>query len=141
MRGIKKEFAKANNDAYLALLRSGPYVVNIYKDTKTLDEDGNKKYELQSSEFFESRAEARKAAEAARSKFDNDYRIQDFKQILHRHFVKRSRLAGVGDQHHVVGGNAGFSGAVGDETGYRGGRIHQRVQFGRRDVTGYPVAK
>jgi len=77
---IKKEFAKANNDAYLALLRSGPYVVNIYKDTKTLDEDGNKKYELQSSEFFESRAEARKAAEAARSKFGNDYRIQDFKR-------------------------------------------------------------
>lgn len=77
---LKAQFAKANNDAYMSLLRSGPYVVNVYKQTDTLDENGNKQYELQKSEFFESRSEARKAADEARSKLGNNYRVQDFKR-------------------------------------------------------------
>jgi hypothetical protein len=60
----KNEFAKANNDAYLKLMRSGRYVVNTYEVSGTDPDTGEPQLAVAESKFFESRAEARKYAQA-----------------------------------------------------------------------------
>ena len=88
----KAEFAKANNDAYLKLMRSGRYIVNTYEVTGT-DENGDPQLSLSESRFFESRAEARRFA-------------QDQEKLLGREFVKAFKKSDIEQLLYTPGGRA-----------------------------------
>jgi hypothetical protein len=88
----KNEFAKANNDAYLKLLRSGRYIVNTYEVTGT-DENGDPQLSLSESRFFESRADARRFA-------------QDQEKLLGREFVKAFKKSDIEQLLYTPGGRA-----------------------------------
>lgn len=89
----KDEFAKANNDAYLKLLRSGRYVVNTYEVTGTDPDTGEPQLTVNESKFFESRAEARRYA-------------QDQEKTLGRDFVKAFKKSNIEQLLYTPGGRA-----------------------------------
>ena len=75
----KNEFARANNDAYLKLMRSGKYVVNTYDVIGTDEETGESELAVGESKFFESRTEARRYADQQRRLVGNDF-VKAFKK-------------------------------------------------------------
>ena len=79
IRRTKEQFYNADNDAYVTFLRSGNYVVNVYKPIGT-DEEGRQQFEVQESQFFESKSEARNFAEEQRKLVDDPSLIQEFKK-------------------------------------------------------------
>ncbi len=89
----KAEFAKANNDAYLKLMRSGRYVVNTYEVTGTDEDTGEPLLTVGESRFFESRAEARRFA-------------QEQERLLGRDFVKAFKKSNIEQLLYTPGGRA-----------------------------------
>lgn len=89
----KAEFAKANNDAYLKLMRSGRYVVNTYEVAGTDEDTGEPQLVVNESRFFESRAEARRFA-------------QDQEKLLGRDFVKAFKKSNIEQLLYTPGGRA-----------------------------------
>ena len=76
---LKDQFNNADNDAYVKLLRSGNYVVNVYKPVGT-DEEGNPQNVVEISKFFESKSEAKQFAEDQRKLVDDPNLVQEFKR-------------------------------------------------------------
>lgn len=76
---LKDQFVNADNDAYVTFLRTGNYVVNVYKPVG-VDEEGRPQFEVQESQFFESKSEAREFAEAQRKLVDDPELVKDFKK-------------------------------------------------------------
>ena len=76
---LKQQFANADNDAYVTFLRTGNYVVNVYKPTG-VDEEGRPQFQVQESRFFESKSEARQFAEDQRKLVDDPELIKEFKK-------------------------------------------------------------
>jgi len=89
----KFEFTKANNDAYLKLMRPGRYVVNTYKITGTDEDTGEAVMAVDISRFFESRAEARRFA-------------QDQEKLLGKDFVKAFKKSNIEQILYTPGGRA-----------------------------------
>ena len=54
---LKQQFANADNDAYVTFLRTGNYVVNVYKPAG-VNEEGRPQFIVEESKFFESKSEA-----------------------------------------------------------------------------------
>ena len=75
----KDQFINADNDAYITFLRTGNYVVNVYKPVGT-DEQGRPQYEVQESQFFESKSEAQQFAESQKKLVDDPELVQQFKK-------------------------------------------------------------
>jgi hypothetical protein len=75
----KDQFINADNDAYITFLRTGNYVVNVYKPVGT-DEQGRPQYEVERSEFFESKSEAQQFAENQKKLVDDPELVQQFKK-------------------------------------------------------------
>ena len=75
----KDQFINADNDAYITFLRTGNYVVNVYKPVGT-DEQGRPQYEVERSEFFESKSEAQQFAESQKKLVDDPELVQQFKK-------------------------------------------------------------
>jgi hypothetical protein len=75
----KDQFINADNDAYITFLRTGNYVVNVYKPVGT-DEQGRPQYEVQESQFFESKSEAQQFAENQKKLVDDPELVQQFKK-------------------------------------------------------------
>jgi hypothetical protein len=75
----KDQFINADNDAYITFLRTGNYVVNVYKPVGT-DEQGRPQYEVERSEFFESKSEAQQFAENQKKVVDDPELVQQFKK-------------------------------------------------------------
>jgi hypothetical protein len=76
----KELFAQNDNDAYLTLMRSGKYVVNVYRPTSDLNEDGTVKNELVVSRFFEGLSEADEFAQKARQDVGDPSLVTEFKK-------------------------------------------------------------
>jgi hypothetical protein len=76
----KEMFAQNDNDAYLTLMRSGKYVVNVYRPTSDLNEDGTVKNKLVESRFFESPSEADEFAQKARQDVGDPSLVTEFKK-------------------------------------------------------------
>lgn len=89
----KNEFANANNDAYLKLMRSGRYVVNTYEVAGTDEDTGEPQLVVNESRFFESRAEARRFA-------------QDQERLLGKDFVKAFKKSNIEQLLYTPGGRA-----------------------------------
>ena len=79
IKSIRDGVAKADNDAYLTLLRTGKYVVNTYR-MEGLGEDGVPVRVLDSSKFFEDRSEAREFAAAQRAKVTDSSLVEQFEK-------------------------------------------------------------
>lgn len=80
IKQTKNEFKKNDNDAYLTLMRSGKYIVNVYKDTGEFNEDGTKKTVLQISRFFEKPSEADEFAKKALADVTDPNLVVQFKK-------------------------------------------------------------
>lgn len=79
IKSIRDGVARADNDAYLTLLRTGKYVVNTYR-MEGLGEDGVPVRVLDSSNFFEDRSEAREFATAQRAKVADASLVEQFEK-------------------------------------------------------------
>lgn len=83
----KNEFVKANNDAYLKLLRSGRYIVNTYEVSGTDPDTGEPQLAVAESKFFDSRAEARRYAQAQEQAVGRDlvkaFKRSNIEQLLY----------------------------------------------------------
>lgn len=77
IKSLKDGIARADNDAYLTLLRTGKYVVNIYR-MEGLGEDGVPVRVLDSSQSFEERSEARAFADQARANVKDPTLVDEF---------------------------------------------------------------
>jgi hypothetical protein len=89
----KDEFTKANNDAYLKLLRSGRYIVNTYEVSGTDPDTGEPQLAVAESKFFESRAEARRYA-------------QDQEKVMGKELVKAFKKSNIEQLLYTPGGRA-----------------------------------
>lgn len=86
IKKTKDMFAKNDNDAYLTLLRKGKYIVNVYKYTGEVDEDGKRITQLQVSRFFETPSEADEFAAKAKEEAEDSSLVTEFKKTdLEKH--------------------------------------------------------
>jgi hypothetical protein len=77
IKTLKDGFARADNDAYLTLLRTGKYVVNTYR-MEGLGEDGVPARVLDESRSFEDRSEAREYADQKKQELKDPSLIDEF---------------------------------------------------------------